>query len=129
MYKILGYTEYGKFLPAINRAKISCETSKQNTLDHFAEVSDMVKIGSGAERKINDYNLFRATQAEAKLKRENIQGEKNANEAHFEVGKTVRGTIEELGGTMPEDLPVADGIGKAKMRVKKLENGGADVLK
>jgi len=59
LWKILGYTEYGKFLPAINRAKKACENSKQEVLDHFAEVSDMVKIGSGAERKIDDYNLSR----------------------------------------------------------------------
>lgn len=50
-------------------------------------------------------NLFRATQAEAKLRRENIQGKENANAAHYEVGKAVRDTIKGLGGTMPEDLP------------------------
>src|SRR5260221_289847 len=43
-------------------------------------------------------NLFRATQADAKLKRENIQGQIKANQAHFEVGKKVRQTIRELGG-------------------------------
>lgn len=53
-------------------------------------------------------NLFRATQAESKLRREGIQGKDNANKAHFEVGKKVRQTIEELGGTMPEDLPTPD---------------------
>lgn len=53
-------------------------------------------------------NLFRATQAEAKLRREGIQGKDNANKAHFEVGKKVRQTIEELGGTMPENLPTPD---------------------
>lgn len=63
-------------------------------------------------------NLFRATQAEAKLKRENIQGKRQANEAHFEVGKKVRKTIGELGGTMPEELPPADGIGKVERRMK-----------
>jgi len=53
-------------------------------------------------------NLFRATQAEDKLRRENIQGKSNANQTHFEVGMVVRQTIEKLGGTMPEDLPVAE---------------------
>jgi DNA-damage-inducible protein D len=53
-------------------------------------------------------NLFRATQAEAKLKRENIQGKAEANAAHYEVGKVVRDTISQLGGTMPEDLPTPD---------------------
>ncbi len=235
LWKILGYTEYGKFLPAINRAMKACENSKQAISDHFAEVSDMVRIGSGAERQIDDYhlsryacyliaqngdprkkeialaqtyfaiqtrkqevhekfledqkrvmlreevrdhnkklaeaadnagvknygifqnygymglygglgqkeiherkglkksqkildhmgseelaaNLFRATQAEAKLRRENIQGEQKANKAHYDVGQTVRKTIKEIGGTMPEELPATDGVNTAKARLKK----------
>lgn len=43
-------------------------------------------------------NLFRATQAEEKIRRENIQGKTKANETHFEVGAKVRQTIKELGG-------------------------------
>jgi len=237
LWKILGYTEYGKFLPAISRAMKACKNSKQAISDHFAEVSDMVKIGSGAERKIDDYNLsryacylivqngdprkeeialaqtyfaiqtrkqevqealledqkrvmlrgeatehnkklfqtaqqagvrnygefqdygymglyggmrntdihkskgltksqkildhmnseelganlFRTTQTEAKIKREGIQGQKKASETHYEVGTTVRKTIQELGGTMPEDLPKIDGINKAKTRLKKAD--------
>lgn len=50
-------------------------------------------------------NLFRATQTEEKLRREKIQGIPEANKTHYEVGKKVRQTIKELGGTMPEDLP------------------------
>ncbi|MBE6400682.1 MAG: DNA damage-inducible protein D [Verrucomicrobia bacterium] len=50
-------------------------------------------------------NLFRATQAEEKIRRENITGKTAANSAHYEVGKKVRETIKELGGTLPEDLP------------------------
>lgn len=57
-------------------------------------------------------NLFRATQTEEKLKRENIKGKQKANQTHFEVGKKVRQTIKELGGEMPEDLPVADSVKK-----------------
>ena len=53
-------------------------------------------------------NLFRATQAEEKLRRENIQGKTAANQAHYEVGRKVRQTIKELGGTMPEDLPTPE---------------------
>jgi len=56
--------------------------------------------------------LFRATQTEEKLKRENIKGKQNANKTHYEVGKKVRKTIEEIGGDMPENLPVADSIKK-----------------
>ena len=53
-------------------------------------------------------DLFRATQTEAKLRRENIQGKQEANKTHFEVGKKVRDTIKDLGGTMPEDLPTPE---------------------
>ena len=53
-------------------------------------------------------NLFRATQTEAKLRRENIQDKQEANKTHFEVGKKVRDTIKDLGGTMPEDLPTPE---------------------
>lgn len=68
-------------------------------------------------------NLFRATQAEDKLRRENIQGKHNANKAHFEVGKKVRKTIEELGGTMPEDLPTVDSVKKIeRQQAKQLKN-------
>ena len=65
-------------------------------------------------------NLFRATQTDAKIRRENIKGEAMANQTHFEVGKKVRQTVREIGGTMPEQLPVSDGINKAKTRIKKL---------
>lgn len=61
-------------------------------------------------------NLFRATQTEEKLKRDNIRNKERANRTHFEVGKKVRQTIKELGGTMPEDLPVEESI-------KKIETG------
>lgn len=64
-------------------------------------------------------NLFRATQAEAKLQREEIHTEQKANKAHYEVGKKVRRTIKELGGTMPENLPTTDNILQAKKRLKQ----------
>ncbi|OAT51468.1 DNA-damage-inducible protein D [Providencia heimbachae] len=53
-------------------------------------------------------NLFRATQAEEKLKRDNVQSKAHANQTHFDVGRKVRDTIHELGGTMPEDLSSPD---------------------
>lgn len=67
-------------------------------------------------------NLFRATQTEEKLRRENIQGKQKANRTHYEVGSKVRKTIEELGGTMPEDLPVPDkSIKQIEQKKKKLK--------
>ncbi len=64
-------------------------------------------------------NLFRATQTDAKLRREAIQGENEANLTHYTVGKKVRSTIEELGGTMPEELPATDSVNKVKSRIKR----------
>ena len=53
-------------------------------------------------------NLFRITQTEQKLKRENINTEEDSNNTHYEVGSKIRQTIKELGGTMPEDLPTPE---------------------
>lgn len=64
-------------------------------------------------------NLFRATQTEEKLRKENIQGKQKANQTHYEVGSKVRQTIKEIGGTMPENLPIADSI---KTVQKKIDN-------
>ena len=50
-------------------------------------------------------NLFRATQTEEKLERDRVKGKDQANQTHLEVGRKVRQTIKELGGTMPEALP------------------------
>jgi DNA-damage-inducible protein D len=64
-------------------------------------------------------NLFRATQAEDKLRREKITGKAQANQAHREVGAKVRQTIKDLGGTMPEELAPADSIKKLESKNKK----------
>lgn len=68
-------------------------------------------------------NLFRATQTDEKLRRENVQGKDAANQTHFEVGAKVRQTIAELGGTMPEDLPTPEKSIKqiAREQEKKLK--------
>ncbi|MCX6822384.1 MAG: DNA damage-inducible protein D [candidate division SR1 bacterium] len=62
-------------------------------------------------------NLFRATQTEAKIKREGVKGQEKADLTHFEVGKKVRKTIQDIGGTMPEKLPASDHIKEAKKRM------------
>lgn len=64
-------------------------------------------------------NLFRATQTEEKLRRENIRGKEKANRTHRQVGAKIRQTIKELGGTMPEDLPIAENIKKIEAKHKK----------
>jgi DNA-damage-inducible protein D len=64
-------------------------------------------------------NLFRATQAEEKLRRDEVKGKDAANRTHHEVGAKVRQTIKELGGTMPEDLPVTESIKKIETKQRK----------
>ena len=53
-------------------------------------------------------NLFRISQTEQKIKKDNVRLEKTANETHYEVGKEIRRTIKKLGGTMPEELSTPD---------------------
>lgn len=67
-------------------------------------------------------NLFRATQTDEKLRNDKIIGKEAANRTHYEVGKKVRQTIKELGGTMPEDLPTpSKSIKQIEREQKKLE--------
>lgn len=246
--KILEYADYRNFITVINKAKEACSNSGNDVLDHFGDITEMVTIGSGAQRHIDtikltryacyltvqnadpsktivaqaqtyfaiqtriaevqqmeeynrlsteeekrlflreemakhnsqladaakdagviepyDYaifqnygyqglygglgakeihackglkksqkildhmgstelaaNLFRATQTEEKLRRENIKGKMKANQTHYDVGKKVRQTIKELGGTMPEDLPVAESIKSVEAKQRKMLKG------
>lgn len=227
---VLQYTEWRNFIKVIDKAKTACESSGNDTLDHFVEVNKMIDLAKGAKREIDDImlsryacylivqngdpkkevvalgqtyfavqtrkqelqeefesldedkkrlairnelkehnkslaeaaqnagvetpveyaifqnhgykglyggldrnaihakkglkkshqildymgstelaaNLFRATQTDEKLRRDNVQGKTNAYKTHFEVGAKVRQTIEELGGTMPENLPTPE---------------------
>ena len=225
---ILQYANWQNFEKIINKAKISCENSDVNVLDHFIDISKMVQIGSGAKRKQQDYeltryacyliaqngdsrkkvialaqtyfavqtrkqeitekeysmltedekrfyqrnltrkgnyslnqtakkagvknfdkfhnagykglyngetaddiakrkglryredildnmgsreliaNLFRISQTEEKLIRDNVQTEKDANKTHYTIGKNIREVIAKNGGTMPEDLPTPE---------------------
>lgn len=223
--RVLEYINFRNFQPVIEKAKEACAKSGQAVADHFAEMRNMVGIGSGAQREVEDWalsryacylviqngdpskplvalgqsyfavqtrrqeladdealkedktrlllraemkkhnknlagviqpldyaifmdhgyrglygglgmrdirerkrlkgkehvldhmgstelaaNLFRATQTEEKLRRENVRNKDQANRIHSEVGRKVRKTIHELGGTMPENLPVAESI-------------------
>ena len=59
MQKLLGYVEWRKFIGVIDKAKEACKNSGNNAQDHFVEAAKMVKIGSEAEREINDIMLTR----------------------------------------------------------------------
>lgn len=244
--RALDYSEYRHFSPVIEKAKEACAYSGHNVEDHFEDVLDMVKIGSGASRKLKDIrlsryasylavqngdptkpviaagqtyfatqtrrqeladdeafkrlredekrlflrnemkehnkqlveaaqkagvettldfaifqnhgykglyggldqkaihqhkglkksqkildhmgstelaaNLFRATQAEEKLRRDEVKSKAEANKTHYDVGRKVRQTIEDLGGTMPENLPVPEkSIKQLESACKKLD--------
>ena len=236
----LHYKEWRKFSGVIEKAKTACDNSDINTHDHFVEVDKMVDIGSGAQRKQDDYklsryacylivmngnpkkeiialaqtyfaiqtrkqelsekeysmltedekrfyqrnltkkgnyslnmvarnvgvrnfdkfhnagykglyggetandiakrkklryredildnmgseelaaNLFRITQTESKLKRDNISSENDANETHYNIGKNIREVIAKNGGTMPENLPTPEKSLKELEKEKKL---------
>ena len=68
-------------------------------------------------------NLFRITQTESKLKKDNIFTEKEANKTHYNIGKNIREVIAKNGGTMPEDLPTP------KKSLKQLEKENKKTLK
>ena len=68
-------------------------------------------------------NLFRITQTEAKLKRDNILGENEANNSHYEVGKKVRKAIADIGGMMPEEMIAS------RKSLKELEKEGKSQMK
>ncbi len=72
-------------------------------------------------------NIFRITQTDAKLKRDNIDNEYAANFIHYEVGRKVRNSIKRLGGTMPEDLPTPEKSFKELEKEIKDENKNIEV--
>ena len=116
--KKAGVKNFGKFHNAGYRGLYNGETAddiaKRKGLRYREDILD--NIGS---EELAD-NLFRIVQTEAKLKKDDIKGENNANKTHYEVGSKIRNTIKELGGTMPEDLPTPEKSLKELEREKKL---------
>ena len=137
LQKLLEYKKWEKFLNVINDAMKACKQSNNLIEDHFPQVGKMVKIGSTAKRNVIRYhedildrmgsdeliaNLFRISQTEQKLKRDNIQGESNAKDTHYEVGRKVRKAIADIGGMMPEEMPTPDkNLKELKKEEKRIE--------
>ena len=104
--KDAGVKNFDKFHNAGYKGLYNGETAddiaKRKGLRYREDILDNM----GSEELIA--NLFRISQTEQKLKRENISTEGEANKTHYEVGSKIRNTIKELGGTMPEELPTPD---------------------
>lgn len=113
--QVLQYAEWRNFSKVLDRAKLACQNSGQEIKYHFVEVNKTIIMPKNATKKIVDYelsryaeliaNLFRISQTEEKLKKDKIHTSIKATETHYEVGSKVRKAIEDIGGTMPEDLP------------------------
>ncbi len=101
-----GVKNFDKFHNAGYKGLYNGETAddiaKRKKLRYREDILDNM----GSEELIA--NLFRISQTEQKLKRDDVNSESKANKTHYEVGSKIRNTIKELGGTMPEDLPTPD---------------------
>ena len=103
LQNVLEYKRWQKFINVIVSAKKACEQSKFIIDDHFTHLGKMVGIGSKTSRSILDNmgseelaaNLFRITQTESKLKRDNVYSENVSCETQNKIGKIVRNAIKE----------------------------------
>ena len=111
--KDAGVKNFDKFHNAGYRGLYNGETANDIAKRKGLRYREDILDNMGSEELAD--NLFRIVQTEAKLKRDNIKGEGNANDAHFDMGKNIRDFIVSQGGTMPEDLP------KPEKSLKELE--------
>ncbi len=114
--KKAGVTEFGKFndfgyLGLYNMHIPNIKEKKDIGADSILDRAGSIELAA---------NLFRITQTEDKIRREEIKGQGKANVAHFVVGKKVRESIQDIGGIMPENLPPQSHIKKLKPGQQKL---------
>ncbi len=101
-----GVENFGKFNNYGYKGLYNGETAKQIAKRKNIKENEDILDYMGSEEL--GANLFRITQTEAKLKKDNIHNEDDACNTHYNVGKTVRKAIAELGGNMPETLPTPE---------------------
>ncbi len=116
---ILGYTAWRNFEWVIEKAIASCKNSKKKPRDHFADVDKPIISGKWRTHIVQDYHpswyvCYLIAQNGDPCKEETVQ-------AQYAVGKKIRATISEIGGTMPEHLETPEGIANVKSRIKKEE--------
>ena len=104
--KKAGVKNFDKFHNAGYRGLYNGETANDIAKRKGLRYREDILDNMGSDELI--VNLFRISQTNQKLINDNVQGEGNANDVHYNVGKEVRNTIKRIGGTMPEDLPTPD---------------------
>lgn len=113
-HNLLGYYGY----KGLYNGETADDIAKRKGLRYREDILDNM----GSDELIA--NLFRISQTEQKLKKDNIQTEREANQTHYNVGRIVRKAIQEAGGTMPEDLPTPKKslreLEKEKKNIKKI---------
>lgn len=115
-----GVKNYDRFTNAGYKGLYNGETAndiaKRKGLRYREDILDnMGSVELGA-------NVFRITQTEALLEKQEIPNEQVATDTHYRVGKTIRKAIEELGGTMPEKLPTPN------KSIKELDKVSEDIM-
>lgn len=115
--KQAGVKNFGEFHNAGYKGLYNGETAddiaKRKGLRYREDILDNM----GSEELVD--NLFRITHTESKIKRENIKTEKDAKQAHYEMGKSIRNFIKSQNGTMPENLPTPE---KSIKELEKVED-------
>ena len=125
--KNAGVKNYGKFNNYGYQGLYNGETARDIARRKGIKETDDILDYMGSEEL--GANLFRITQTDAKLKRDKIHTESDACDTHYAVGKAIRKTICDLGGTMPEELPTPDAsIEELEQEELKKIHGGCYVL-
>ena len=118
--KKAGIKNFDKFHNAGYKGLYNGETANDIAKRKGLRYREDILDNMGSEELVD--NLFRITHTEQKMKRDNIQGENEANITHYNMGKDIRRFIQEQGGTMPEDLPTPNKSLKELASEKKLIN-------